>query len=155
MANILGGKIPPVPGSARRLNYKVRLASDLSVGEGGQRGYHSKRKYCTIKKNKREKQNPSKFILRKSVFFRKCHSENIQGSWSKRAQWTSQNLIKTNFSFDSSFTECLTPPVTREKLKIYTGGHRHTFAPTHIASSRSCLLPPAPSPQTLRDPRKP
>ena len=89
MANIFGGKIPPTPVSARRLNYKVGLASDLSVGEGGQRGYHSKRKYCTKKKNKREKQKPSKFLLRKkSVFFRKCHSENIQGSCncSKRAQ---------------------------------------------------------------------
>ena len=64
MANIFGGKIPPTPVSARRLNYKVGLASDLSVGEGGQRGYHSKRKYCTKKKNK----NPQNCFYGRRVF---------------------------------------------------------------------------------------
>ena len=59
MTNIFRGETPPVIGNARRLDYKVRPVSDLSMGEGEQRGYRSKRKYCT-RKEKREKERKKK-----------------------------------------------------------------------------------------------
>lgn len=39
MAIIFRGETPPVTGNTRRLDYKVRPVSDLSMGEGEQRGY--------------------------------------------------------------------------------------------------------------------